>query len=214
MENWANVLVSFDKLKQDKLTTESFLKVAKSLIQVITNAIPANTDDNLSKTIRDSARSSADIITQEGFFKRSFNLKLLWEVEKVWKVELVWIHINSKTSARKVLLEMSGVSYVPDFARWVTATSWHHSIKYHLHCYSSRFGQSCSGKKSHVKLSFKFSKTKSPTELEKLTKTGMLMNFESLLSEYDTEIGMMGDYAFGAHFLLEQVRVHSFWTSP
>ena len=31
------------------------------------------------------------------------------------------------------------------------------------------------------------------------------MNFESLLSEYDREIGMMGDYSFGAHFLLEQV---------
>ena len=33
------------------------------------------------------------------------------------------------------------------------------------------------------------------------------MNFESLLSEYGKETGMMGDYAFGAHFLLEQVRV-------
>ena len=35
------------------------------------------------------------------------------------------------------------------------------------------------------------------------------MNFESLLSEYGKETGMMGDYAFGAHFLLEQVRVLS-----
>ena len=50
-------------------------------------------------------------------------------------------------------------------------------------------------------------KTDSLMELRKLTETGMLVNFESLLSEYGTEIGMMGDYAFGAHFLLEQVRV-------
>ena len=32
-----------------------------------------------------------------------------------------------------------------------------------------------------------------------------MVNFESLLSEYGKETGMMGDYAFGAHFLLENV---------
>ena len=61
-ENWANILDSIDKLKQDQMTIENFIIVAKSLLQIIIDAIRAETDDNLSKTIRDSARLSADII--------------------------------------------------------------------------------------------------------------------------------------------------------
>ena len=48
-------------------------------------------------------------------------------------------------------------------------------------------------------------KTESADELRRLSKTGLMVNFESLLSEYGKETGMMGDYAFGAHFLLENV---------
>ena len=73
-ENWANILDSIDKLKQDQMTIENFITVAKSLLQIIIDAIRAETDDNLSKTIRDSARLSADIIktAQERFSKINF----------------------------------------------------------------------------------------------------------------------------------------------
>lgn len=43
-------------------------------------------------------------------------------------------------------------------------------------------------------------------ELKELQKTGMILNFESLLSESGKETGMLADYAFGVHFFLEHVR--------
>ena len=70
-QNWANFLDSIDKLKQDQVTVKNCITVAESLLQVITDSIREDTEDNLSKTIRDSAGLSADIIktAQERFFK-------------------------------------------------------------------------------------------------------------------------------------------------
>ena len=50
----------------------------------------------------------------------------------------------------------------------------------------------------------KVSSSESPEELLKLKQSGLLVNFESLLSEYGKETGMMGDYAFGSLILLER----------
>ena len=54
-------------------------------------------------------------------------------------------------------------------------------------------------------ISFVGESSRTPEDVIKLKKSGLLVNFESLLSEYGKEIGMMSDYAFGAHFLLDKV---------
>ena len=61
-EHWANVLEAIDGLKQNNLTIDQFISIAKTLLQIIIDSIRAEQDDSLSKTIRDSARFSADII--------------------------------------------------------------------------------------------------------------------------------------------------------
>ena len=67
------------------MTIENFIIAAKSLLQIIIDAIRAETDDNLSKTIRDSARLSADIIktAQETIFQVTwFDRQPSWNFEK------------------------------------------------------------------------------------------------------------------------------------
>ena len=46
-----------------------------------------------------------------------------------------------------------------------------------------------------------------PQAIRALSRTGLVLNFESLLSEAGSEVGMLGDYAFGAHFILENTRI-------
>ena len=46
----------------------------------------------------------------------------------------------------------------------------------------------------------------SPEAIRSLSRTGLVLNFESLLSEAGSEVGMLADYAFGAHFVLEHTR--------
>ena len=48
--------------------------------------------------------------------------------------------------------------------------------------------------------------TRDLRELKELQKTGLILYFESLLSESGKETGMLADYAFGVHFFLEHVR--------
>ena len=52
-----------------------------------------------------------------------------------------------------------------------------------------------------------FVSTSDPSTVKNLARTGLVLNFESLLSEAGSEIGMMSDYAFGAHFILENTRI-------
>ena len=50
--------------------------------------------------------------------------------------------------------------------------------------------------------------SQSDTEsIRALSRTGLVLNFESLLSEAGSEVGMLSDYAFGAHFVLENTRI-------
>lgn len=48
--------------------------------------------------------------------------------------------------------------------------------------------------------------TSPSSRLKDLPRTGLILNFESLLSESGKEFGMLSDYGFGVHFFLEHVR--------
>ena len=67
------MLEAIDGLKTGNLSIEQFIQIAKGLLQIIIDSIRAEQDDSLSKTIRDSARFSADIIkTAQGLNPAEF----------------------------------------------------------------------------------------------------------------------------------------------
>ena len=73
-KNWTNILDSIDKLKDNQTSIDNFIVVYKSLLEIVTDAARAETDDNLSKTIQDSSRLLADTLNtaQESTFKSFF----------------------------------------------------------------------------------------------------------------------------------------------
>merc|ERR1711953_144723 len=176
---WGDIVEAIELMKSGQMDITSFVLVAKSMLAIIADCVRSETDDKNSKAIRESCRMCFGIIKsgQESLSPTDFAQTVKTPLQKAYSECLEFLIFR----ALPVVVDDSTQRRLDIIQSNIVAIGVASVISF--------VGES----------------SRTPEDVIKLKSTGLLVNFESLLSEYGKEIGMMSDYAFGVHFLLDKV---------
>lgn len=176
---WGDITTGLQELRLHTISAEIFVSQCQILLQTIRQAVASEKDDGLIIDIKESSRLAIDIL-------------------RPWRD---YADVDQLANDVKPILFRAYSQCLEFLLFRAIPVLLNDEIQQRIDIVASQIISIAVGSV------LGFVSESDPNVIRSLSRTGLVLNFESLLSEAGSELGMLSDYAFGAHFVLENTRI-------